>query len=307
LKQYKVLLLTYEGQKPPSPKFHEAMAAWVKAGGALVVVDDDRDPYNRAQDWWNEGGKTSTTPRALLFQALGLDAESEGTHRVGKGVVVFRKASPSALAGVAEGSSVVLELTREAAKEVHLPWRESSALVLRRGPFVIASGFDRPQGTPEDTAARVVNSVVKPLEGGGDGRGGVAVAAQQSAAPTILHGRYIDLFDAGLRVVDGPRIEEGERSLLLDPRYFAKTTARVLAASAKVVDERATADSLQFGVTSIEGRDDQDLTAVRVLLPRAAKGVTVDGKALANVTTDEGGVLLQFPARAAVQHVEVRF
>ena len=32
LDPYKLLLLTYDGQKPPSPEFHTALTAWVKCG-----------------------------------------------------------------------------------------------------------------------------------------------------------------------------------------------------------------------------------------------------------------------------------
>ncbi|MHB1767751.1 MAG: hypothetical protein ACYCUV_07850, partial [Phycisphaerae bacterium] len=53
LDRYRVLVLTYEGQKPPTPTFHDALAAWVKRGGALVVIDDDNDPYNAVREWWN--------------------------------------------------------------------------------------------------------------------------------------------------------------------------------------------------------------------------------------------------------------
>jgi hypothetical protein len=308
LKQYRVLLLTYEGQKPPSPKFHEAIVAWVKAGGALVVFDDDRDPYNHAQDWWNDNGKTATIPRELLFQALGLDAESEGAHRVGHGVVVFRKTAPSALAADPGGPGVVLAATRQAAAEIHLPWRESTAFVLRRGPFVIASGLDKPEGTPEDAATRVVGSVVKPLDGAASSSGvAEVVSTPRAAVPTILHGRYIDLFDAHLRIVEDPQVGEGERRLLLDPKYFHGGGARVLAASAKVVDEQATSNTLRFAVTNIEARDEHDLTAVRVVLPRAAKTITVDGKALNSVDASGGEVLIEFPARAALQHIEITF
>ena len=38
LDRYKVLLLTYEGQKPPTPEFHKAIAAWVKQGGVLFTI-----------------------------------------------------------------------------------------------------------------------------------------------------------------------------------------------------------------------------------------------------------------------------
>jgi hypothetical protein len=308
LKQYRILLLTYEGQKPPSPKFHDALAAWVKAGGALVVIDDDRDPYNHAQDWWNDNGKTPTTPRELLFQSLGLNPQSEGTHRVGKGVVIFRKTSPSALASDPNGPAVVLAATRNAATQIHLLWRESTAFVLRRGPFVIASGFDKPEGTPEDAATRVAGSVVKPLDSAPSASGNTtAPLLHRAPAPTLIRGSYIDLFDARLRIVEDPQVGEGERRLLLDPSFFPTTRARVLAASAKVINEQATSNTLRFAVTNIEARDEHDLTAIRLLMPRPAKNITVDGKPLANVKTDTGGVLIEFPARAAAQEVDVTF
>jgi hypothetical protein len=307
LKQYKVLLLTYEGQKPPSPKFHDAVTAWVKAGGALFVMDDDSDPYNHAQDWWNEGGKTRAIPRELLFHALGIDPESEGTHHVGKGIVIFRKTSPSAMAADRGGPDKVLATLKDAARQLHLPWRESSAYILRRGPFVIASGIDRPEGTPEHTMARVASSVVKPLDSTPSVNDTAAPLPHITPAPTRIRGRYIDLFDAHLRIVTDPRVGESERRLLLDSTFYPSTRPRVVAASAKVLDEQATANTLSFSVTSIEARDEHDLTATRLLLPRAAKDITVDGKSFAPAKAEAGTILLEFPARATPQQVKVTF
>jgi hypothetical protein len=82
LARYRVMLLTYEGQKPPSAKINDAIAAWVRAGGALVVIDDDKDPYNRVREWWNQDGRSSGTPRQHLFQQLGLPEAATGLHRV---------------------------------------------------------------------------------------------------------------------------------------------------------------------------------------------------------------------------------
>ena len=300
LKHYKVLLLTYEGQKPPSPKFHAAIAAWVRAGGALVVVDDDGDPYNHAQDWWNGNGTTQAIPRGLLFQSLGLDPKAEGTHRVGKGVVVFRAQSPSALAADPGGSEEMLVLTRQAAMQVKLPWHQSTALVLRRGPFVIASGLDKPEGTPEPAAVtRVASSVVRSLD---TARPGPATTAQTARGvpaptPTRVPGQFVDLFDPHLRIVADPEIGQEERRLFLDPSFFPRGINRILAASAKVADEHATSDSLSFSVTGIEARDDHDLTAIRLLMPRAAKSVTLDGKALPLNPEEDGTLLLEFPGR----------
>jgi hypothetical protein len=308
LDHYKLLLLTYEGQKPPSPKFHDAIAAWVKAGGALVIFDDDRDPYNHAQDWWNDNGKTQTTPRELLFHSLGINPQSEGTHHVGKGVVIFHKTSPSVLAADANGAAMVLAAIRDAAKQIHLPWSQSTAFVLRRGPFVIASGFDKPEGTPEQAVTRVANSAVKSLDSDRAASAQTTAPPPSSAShPTLIRGRYIDLFDAHLGIVEDPRVGEGERRLLLDPTFFPAGKARVLAASAKVIDEQATSNTLHFAVTNIESREEHDRTAIRLLLPRAPRKITVEGKPLAPAKADAGTVLLEFPARATPQHVEVNF
>lgn len=282
LQHYKILLLTYEGQKPPSPKFHEALTAWVKAGGALVIIDNDSDPYNHAQDWWNDRGKNQTTPRELLFRTLGIKPEAEGAHRVGNGVVIFQKSSPSALAAKKEGSATVLNLTKQAASRIKLPWKETTALVLRRGPFVIASGLDKPEGS-------------------------LAQSPGPSAEATPISGRFLDLFHAHLPIVEDPKITAGEHRFLLDTDFYPKNHARVLAASAKIIDEQASSHLLRFSVTSIEGRDANDLTAVRVLLPRAAKAVSIDGALLAVKEMEAGTSLLEFPAKAAVQKIEVKF
>ena len=308
LNHYKVLLLTYEGQKPPSPKFHEAVTAWVRAGGALVVVDNDSDPYNRAQDWWSSNGSTGAIPRTLLFQSLGLDPQAEGTHRVGKGLVIFRRQPPSALAADPAGAQQVLALTREAAARTRLPWTQSTALVLRRGPFVIASGLDKPEGTPEPAAVtRVASSTVQPLEAEKPTQPAIPAPSEPAPTPTRIPGRFIDLFDPHLGLVANPEIAREERRLFLDPTFFPHGTARVLAASAKVLDEHATPDSLSFSVTSIEARDQHDLTAIRLLLPHAAKSATVDGNTLPLGTEQSGTLLLEFPAKAAPQQVVIRF
>ena len=324
LKQYKVLLLTYEGQKPPSPRFHDALAAWVKAGGALVVVDNDTDPYNHVRDWWNRDSALPTTPRELLFRTLDLSpaakdpmgkgvvlvnpaASTPGLYRVGKGVVLFESTSPSALAANPSGPDAVLKLVRTAAAQIHLPWQQANAFVLRRGPFVIAAGFDKPEGTPEHPATRVAGSVVTPLASPLPASGSATPPPHTAPAPTLIPGRFIDLFDAHLRLVTDPHVGEADRRLLLDPTFFPATTPRVLAASGKILDEQATAHTLHFAVTNISPRDEHDLTAIRLLLPREAKTITLNSKPLVHGKREAGTILLEFPAQATPQHLEITF
>jgi hypothetical protein len=51
LNSFRVLLLSYDGQKPLSPAVHDALVRWVKLGGQLVVRDADADPYLKVRDW----------------------------------------------------------------------------------------------------------------------------------------------------------------------------------------------------------------------------------------------------------------
>jgi hypothetical protein len=278
LKNYRLLLLTYEGQKPSSPKFHQAIAAWVKSGGALLVVDDDRDPYNHATDWWNTPPLHLSTPRQDLFHTLGLDPSAEGLHHVGKGVVLYAAKSPAALSHDPAGADTLRQLTHQAADAIHLPWKETSSLVLRRGPFVIASGLDVSEALP-------------------------------GAKPTPLPGTFVNLFDPHLALETNPTIAAGQRTLLLDPGFFPHSQPQLLAASAKITDLSQAAHSITFTASSIEGRDTSDLTAIRLLLPHPPTKVSIADRQLDTnaIHYHEGMLLLEFPAHATGQKVIIDF
>jgi hypothetical protein len=276
LSRYKVLLLTYDGQKPPSPAFHTALAAWVRAGGALVVLDDDRDPYNRAHDWWNSDSRAYATPREHLFEALGLKPSAAGLHAVGRGYVLYEPVSPASLTHTPDGAQTVLGYVKTAAEAIHLPIKETNTLVLRRGPYVVAAGLD---AEPSD--------------------------ASQPAAPVTVRGDLIDLFDADLKESNEVAVAPGTRALLLDVNYFKSSTPRILAAAAKITAQHATAHSLSFTAEGI----DQTQAVVRVLAPRAPRSVTLDGKALNPEAAQYSGrtLLLRVTNTALPQQVEILF
>jgi hypothetical protein len=276
LERYKLLLLTYEGQKPPSPEFHQALAAWVRAGGALVVVDDDKDPYNKATDWWNSEGNHFPTPRDHLFQVLGLPASATGLHSIGKGYVLYEPRSPAALTYLPDGGDQVYGFVRQAARPAHLFLKESSALVLRRGPYVIAAGLD------------------KNPEGG-----------QQSVQSATVNGDLINLFDAELGESSEVAVQPGTRALLLDVNYFKSSAPRILAASAKITDLHVSADRLTFEAEGI----DQTNAIVRVLLTKSPREITVNGKLLDPGQYHQSGrtLLLHFLNCASAQQVQIVF
>jgi hypothetical protein len=273
LDRYKLLLLTYEGQKPPSPKFHEALARWVRAGGALVVVDDDHDPYNAVREWWNKPPLAYRTPRQHLFESLGVSPENEGGQHAGKGIVLYAKVSPAALTYKFTGADAIRAIVQRAAKSAGLPWRESNALVLRRGPYLVAAGLEEslPNGTPYQ-----------------------------------LHGRFIDLFDAALPVLTNFEVVPGKQSLLIDLDSTSQSAAPyVLAAACRITQEKAAQDTFSFFADGIEGTSG----VVRVKTDRRPDEVLVGGSRLpaSDYRMEQGTLWIRFPNHATASAVEIRF
>ena len=271
LDRYKLLLLTYEGQKPPRPEFHSALARWVRGGGALVVVDDDRDPYNNAREWWNTAPLTFQTPRQHLFEALGIARDATGVHKVGRGVVLRLADSPAALTYKEDGAGIIRKTVREAAAAVKLPWKEADSLVLRRGPYVIAAGLD--ESVPGSRAY-------------------------------VLRGRYLNLFDPELAVLNDVAVEAGTRRLLLDLNGVNSTDFRVLAAACRVRDENVEGKTLRFRADGIGDTNG----VIRVAAPSAPAEVLVGGRVADSTQYDYsmGTLRLRFPNSTDPVPVEIR-
>lgn len=180
----KVVLMTYEGQKPMTPDVHDALAKWVKGGGTLAFVDADRDPFKEVREWWNSDGNTYMTPREHLFEKLGLArTPAEGLHTVGKGHLLFIKRSPTDISRHRGGSDFLAERLRTTVP--NLEWKESAALVLRRGPYIVAAGLD------ETTSPR-----------------------------QTLKGNFVDLFDPKLEAVQDLELTPASRHFLVDLDLF---------------------------------------------------------------------------------------
>lgn len=266
LDRYKVLLLTYEGQKPPTPKFHEALAQWVKNGGALVMLDDDKDPYCRVHEWWNSGENHFATPRQHLFKTLGLE-DKNGRYKLGKGIVIWQTLSPAALTYRADGASQVRKLVHQAADAIGLAWSESNALALRRGPYIVAAGLE--ESLPNAPAQK-------------------------------LSGRFINLFDSKLPLLNEVELAAGRRFLLVDVDIAGKTEG-VIAAACRVREEKLTPEMMTFKVEGIA----QTPGALCVSLNHKPQSVTLDGKPIE--TRYEGGLLwINFENTVSGKVIEIR-
>jgi hypothetical protein len=273
---FKVLLSTYQGMKPLSPEVHAPLAAWVKAGGRLVVCDDDKDPYNSVREWWNSDGRRYATPREHLFEQLiagGVKSEARpaGTYRVGQGEVVWLRESPVQFAASAEGDRRLAQAVREVVERARISWRETNYLLLRRGPYIIAAGLDE----------------------------------SLAGEPKVLRGRFVNLFDPELRVREEVRLAPGSRSFLLDLASARADSPRVLASACKTLSAKVEGKTASWFVEGVGN------TPAVVLLhaPQAPRSVTLAGQRLETVTYSASQRLLwiRFPNEARPRELTVEF
>ena len=170
------------------------------------MVDDDQDPFNKIREWWNTGEFNDATPRLDLFRRLGLPAAPDGPQRVGNGIVLYDAQSPAALSHENGGAAKVRDLCATAAKSSGIEWQESPALVLHRGPYIVAA------------------------------------ALPSASEPIELSGHFIPLFDPALPVVNHVVLRPNQRQLLVDlDRLAGDVRPCVASASGRVVPSGATA------------------------------------------------------------------
>jgi hypothetical protein len=246
LTAYRVLLMTYEGMKPMTPEVHRALAAWVRQGGILIFLGDDSDPYNAVKAWWNDAsrGMSFETPRLHLFTELGLAKDAAmGTHVVGEGMLVYDGRSPAALSRDTNGPLQVLALVRFACERAPLAYRETNYLTVRRGPYVVAAGLS--ESRSDDT--------------------------------NVLQGRFLNLFDADLPILETVALRPGSRYFLLDVDRRRASQPAILAAACKTLGAQIMPD----GTFAFYAEGPAKVEAVvRIALPAEPKEVTIDGHPL---------------------------
>jgi hypothetical protein len=72
LSRYRVLLLSYDAQKPLDAEVNAGLAEWVKAGGVLLVFGGE-DAYNDIGEWWSRDGYAG--PAEHLLRQCGVAAD----------------------------------------------------------------------------------------------------------------------------------------------------------------------------------------------------------------------------------------
>ncbi|MGM7723955.1 hypothetical protein [Metabacillus sp. Hm71] len=204
LKDYRLLILSYEFLKPEYPDLHNALAQWVKEGGVLIYVGDDRDPYHKVREWWNTGKHQYKFPREHLFECLGLVNElDQGIYRIDKGVLGYLRLSPKELTTSNKSADWLRDIVKNSLEtyDQQITLEEKNYFMLQRGPYRIAAVVDE----------------------------------SMSSDPLIIRGNFVDLFDPTLKVLGHIQLKPDENALLYDLNYDSnKEDVKVIAASSRI-------------------------------------------------------------------------
>ncbi|MDO5309661.1 MAG: hypothetical protein Q4G03_09270 [Planctomycetia bacterium] len=241
LDPYKVLILSYDYQKPSSAGIHAVIADWVAHGGSLIFVDSQVDPYNDAKDWWNSSAPSFKSPGDHLMTCVGLQPGQEaGKYDFGSGKVYVVRKRPAYFNRAQENGEELCKIVAEAFADANGKYSQHNYFLKKRGPYLLAS---------------VLNESI-------------------SEEPLKLHGSFVNLFDANLELTRDVTLEPAQRAWLLDLDQVTAPAPCVLASSARI--ESLTPQ--ENGSIQIVTTCTSEIDAVMLLkLERQPKNVQVNG------------------------------
>ena len=204
-----------------TPEVHAALADWVRKGGALVFLGDDSDPYNAVRAWWNDPAKgdgLQVPPRAPLRAARpARRTPRPGEHKVGEGLLIYDTVQPRRP-----------DLSRRRRRPPPRAWPAGPA----RRPACPTGRRTTWSSAEAPTSSRRASTSRPPTP------------------PIVLQGRFLDLFDAGLPVVESvdarARAAASSCSTSTAP---GRAGPAVLASACKVLGRRGRRPTARSGST----------------------------------------------------------
>ena len=154
LKDFDVLVLSYDFMKPPTERVHEGLADWVRGGGVLLYVGSERPgDFDSVEAWWNRDPHSCAKPVDHLFRTLGIRfPQPQSLERVGKGVCCSLLSAAASAAQSPDGAAAYVDAVRLAyssGRERDGTWKESSVVSVRRGRYLVVACLDEYPGDAE--------------------------------------------------------------------------------------------------------------------------------------------------------------
>ena len=224
-------ILSYEYMKPVSPDINMSLAEWVRAGGTLIYVGGDTDPFHQIRSWWKDAGYE--TPAEHLFDTMGLSRRPQsGDYAFGKGRVTVWRFLPARICLKKEYADEWRELVRRVLGEQGVNWVYRNDITLRRGPYVISEVMDE----------------------------------SVSDEPKVFTGCFADLMAWGYPVIPKKTVKPDEGTILYDLNTLKPGEFKVIATAARILDAQVTENKVSITAKTA----DKVLTTIRLQLPFAA-------------------------------------
>ena len=222
-----ILLLSYDFMKPLEERYHDVIAAWVKAGGALVYIGGV-DRNNSLGAWWNDKGYDS--PQMDLFAKLGAGIKTNSERALWPNILPYWLPPLNCAQGwgwmkIPFWSSVSAVKPEGARPLYKLLWNTVAWEQDVGAGAVIGLGLE-PYALSKCGGAKLLRSIVAYAAGkrgvayaesnllaGARGRYIMAHALDQ---PETLTGKFIDLFDPRLPVLGEKNIAPHSSAFLYD-------------------------------------------------------------------------------------------
>ncbi len=256
LEDYHILILSYEYMKPESPDVNNALAAWVRSGGALLYIGDGTDPYHQVEGWWNrpaagqEKGRYHN-PAEHLFDMLGISRTPEDDiYSIGKGYLMVWSMSPAMLCTTSGLAEEYRSRVRELAERSGNRWTDTNQLTLRRGPYLISAVM---------------------AEGGTE--------AEEANSSHIFRGLFADMLANDYEIISEKSIAADEHTILFDFAAIEDVDWRMIGCSARVLsltkEENGSAFTMEVKAA------DKIRAFIRIRLPKSVfslKALDMEGK-----------------------------
>ncbi len=264
----KVLLMTYENMKPLKKEYHNAIADWVKKGGVLLYFGENGNTFNTIGQWWNMEGYDS--PSDHLFGLLGIDSSLSGLQNIGQGKCSHIVVNPDEYVLKKKGDDSLMKLLKSVFGQIGVKWNEKNYIVERRGAYIATAAMD--EGPSEE--------------------------------PCIKRGRFVNLFDASLPIMDKVVTKVNEVNFVYDLNKIPEDSEfEVIASSSRIVEKEKTGLGYVLkirGASSAEG-------IMRFFSKKSPKEVILNTKRIKIQSDEFSTYLIRFANNAEINTLKIMF
>ena len=268
MKNFRLLMLSYEAWKPQTKAHHDNLLQWVQNGGLLLVFDT-KDTFDGIDMFWKQQG--FATPQAQLLNKIGVSYGFTGDNVTaggvsyfhkpfGRGHVVVSSLSPKTFVDEKTAQQKYLPLLRACfTKHLGQTLDEPRFLTARRGDFLIAHTFDTTR---------------------------------------TIDGTFIDIFDENLPVVKNPHMPPNTSQILFDiSDKISGTTPTLLSTTYRLMGKKERPNETTFFIAGPAGTQGRAKLCAGYKKLKKIEARTKDGKPTPTSFTEhpDATVLIKFP------------